>query len=451
MNQTQSPERLRIAWRLERLPSSKPIFLMAVALIVAYLIEATDNGAIGYFLPVLAKEYTLTPSMMGFVGTISNVGIMVGAALSGYLCDVIGRKLCVWVSMLIFGAFGVLLSTAADLNTVMIARAGIGLGMGGFLPAVTTYLSEMVPSKLRVSYMSALLGCTAGGYMLAGIMSYYFIPIPGVGWRGVSLLIALLSLFAFVIAKYVPESPLWLESKGRFEEADRIMREIEQKVERSIGRVLPEVVVPSDYQQVDNQKVGLGAIFGKEYLATTIMVTIWWTATVGANVGLTTWFSTLMVAKGFTIQKSIGFVTLMFAGGFLGFPVVRFLAKRLGHKWTTSVVSVLVTIVAFSYGNSETLPFILLFGVLYNCFAYSSAMINNIYTTELYSNRVRGTAIGWGYICARCGAIFIPLMFGFVMQNYGVPAVGYSAAALYLLAAVVVALVGKEGTKVFTN
>jgi putative MFS transporter len=448
---SQSVERLRIAWRLERLPSSTPILFMATALIVAYLIEATDNGAIGYFLPVLAKEYNLTPSMMGFVGTISNVGIMVGAAISGYLCDVIGRKCCVWVSMLIFGAFGVLLSMASDLNTVMIARVGIGLGMGGFLPAVTTYLSEMVPARLRVSYMSALIGCTAGGYMLAGIMSYYLIPIPGIGWRGVALLIAVLSLFAFVIAKYVPESPLWLESKGRFEEADKIISEIERKVEKSVGYALPEVVIPADYKPVEQQKVGLAAIFGKEYLVTTIMVTIWWTAVVGANVGLTTWFSTLMVAKGFAIQKSIGFVTLMFAGGFLGFPIVRFLAKRIGHKWTTSLVAVLATTAAFSYGNSDTLPFILFFGVMYNCFAYSSAMINNIYTTELYSNRVRGTAIGWGYICARSGAIFVPLLFGFVMQNYGVPAVGYSAAALFLLAAVVVAILGKEGMKVFTH
>ncbi|WP_094602636.1 hypothetical protein SPSIL_051780 [Sporomusa silvacetica DSM 10669] len=107
MSQTQSGERVRIAWRLERLPSSKPIFFMATALVVSYLIEATDNGAIGYFLPVLAKEFNLTPSMVGVVATISNVGIMVGAAISGYLCDVVGRKRCVWVSMLIFGAFGV--------------------------------------------------------------------------------------------------------------------------------------------------------------------------------------------------------------------------------------------------------------------------------------------------------------------------------------------------------
>ncbi|WP_144033977.1 MFS transporter [Sporomusa silvacetica] len=214
---------------------------------------------------------------------------------------------------------------------------------------------------------------------------------------------------------------------------------------------MPEVVIPADYQPVEKQQVGLTASFGKEYLVTTIMVTICFAAIVGANVGLTTWFSTLMVAKGFTIQKSIGFVTLMFAGGFLGFPVVRFLAKRIGHKWTTALVAVLATIAAFFYGNSDTLPFILLFGVLYNCFAYSSAMINNIYVTELYSNRVRGTAMGWVYICARSGAILVPLMFGFIMQNYEVSAVGYSAAALYLLAAVVVDVLGKEGTKVFTH
>ncbi|XFO68959.1 hypothetical protein SPSIL_051870 [Sporomusa silvacetica DSM 10669] len=85
---------------------------------------------------------------------------------------------------------------------------------------------------------------------------------------------ALLSLFAFVIAKYVPESPLWLESKGRFEEADKIISEIERKVEKPVGQALPEVVIPADYQPVEKQQVGLTAIFGKEYLVTTIMVTI---------------------------------------------------------------------------------------------------------------------------------------------------------------------------------
>ena len=127
-----------------------------------------------------------------------------------------------------------------------------------------------------------------------------------------------------------------------------------------------------------------------------------------------------MVARGFTIQKSIGYVALTYGGGVLGIFVVRFLVKRIGRRWTTVTCALLAMSMAYCYGSSTVLPAILFFGVLYNVSAYSSSMINSLYGTELFNNRIRGTAIGYAYTCARLGAIFSPIIIGMIMTSYGV-------------------------------
>lgn len=454
MNQTQDTNRIKIAWRLERIPKSSYILFLGAIIIIAYFIEAIDNGAIGYFLPILKKEFNLTPAMLGYVGTISNVGVMCGAMVSGFLSDIIGRKKVLIASMAIFGVFGILFANAYTLNTVMIARVGIGIGMGGLIPVSATFLSEIVPAKLRAAYITAFMAFTPLGYLGAGLMSYYMIPIPSLGWRGVALIQALLSIFVVMIIKYVPESPLWLESKGRFEEADAIMTNIEKKVAKGLGRELPEVVIPADGYKpvVKHPKAALSELFSSKYIRSTIMVTIWWACAVGAAVGLSTWFSTLMVARGFTIQKSIGYVALMYGGGVLGIWVVRFLVKRIGRKWTTVTCALLAMTMAYCYGSSTVLPAILFFGVLYNVCAYSSSMINTLYGTELFNNRIRGTALGYAYTCARLGAIFGPIIIGMIMTSYGVSQVFLFAGGLYLVAAIAVALLGKEtGEEMFSD
>lgn len=444
MSITPNANRVKIPWRVERLPSSRYLLIVGTVLMITYFFESVDNGAIGFFLPVFAKEFKLDNATLGFVGTLSNVGYMGGALFAGLLSDLFGRKKVIIAAMLFWGLCGVLLANAKTLNSLMIARVLLGIGLGAQVPVTITLLSETIPSRLRAAYITGFMALLPVGSAVAGLLSYYLIPV--IGWRGVAIVESIPALASLLVVKFVPESAFWLESKGHYEEADKVMARIENGVEKSIGRSLPQVEVPAEPDQftVKENKVPLRELFTKKYIKSTIMVSIWWPAALTGVYGLITWFSALLVARGFTITKSIGYVSIMYLGGVLGIPVVRWMVEKIGRKWTVVSIGVVTALGAFLYGNSNILPLIIATGLFYNAGAYATGMVNNLYTTELYPTRIRATAMGYANFIGRIGAIAGPIAIGFILQGYGVSTVFLFAGSMFLLYGVVIALLGKE-------
>lgn len=445
--------RVRIAWRQERLPSSRYLTGVCMILIFVYFFEAVDNGAIGYFLPYFSKEFNLDKTSLGFLGTMSNVGIMLGAIVSGMLSDKFGRKKVICFTMFFWGLSGILQAYSWSLNSLIVARLLMGFGLGAQIPATTILLVEIIPSRLRSVYIPTLLALLPLGSAGAGLVSYFL--IPEIGWRGVSIVMALPCLTSLLVFKFVPESALWLESKGYLEKADAVITKIEQATERSVGHVLPPIQVPTDDdgKLASKEKISpLREIFSRKYIRSTIMITLWYPAVMAAVYGLTTWFSVLFVERGFTISKSIGYVSIMYVGGVLGMPLVRYWSERYGRKPTTIIFAVAGATTAYFYGITTVLPLIILFGILYNVACYAAGMIHNLYAPELYSTAIRGTGLGYAQFVGRMGAVLGPIAIGIIMQNYGVQAVFYFAASLYLFYGIVVLILGTETKgKVFTE
>lgn len=447
-----SSTRTKVAWRLERLPRSSYITLLGLIIVGAYLLDAIDSGAIGYYLPLFAKEFGLTSAQSGLIGSVSSIGVIAGCFITTFLCDTIGRKKVLVTSMFIWGAFGFLMASSHSLTTLIISRIGIGIGLGAQLPAATALLSEVIPAKLRSFYISLLLASTPAGFAISGLLNYF--AIPAVGWRGVAIIEAALFIGVIAVAKAVPESALWLESKGRFEQADAIMTKIEENIVKSTGKELPPVQIPANTgaAKASTGKISILELFSKKYLRSTIMLTLWWPAALFVSIGLSTWFSSLMVAKGFTIIKSIGYVSLMYVGGLLGVPVVQNLLKikKIGRKWTCVIMPIVCGVFAFCYGMSNVLPLMIIFGMLYNCFIFGAGMANNVYTPELYPTRIRGTAIGYALTVGRVGSFLGPIVIGMIVQNYGANTVFPCVAGLLVFYGLWIALLGKEtGGKVF--
>ena len=451
MSSTTEAHRVSVAWRLERIPQNSYLRFIGGVILLSYFVEAIDNGAVGYFMPLFAKEFSLDNKTLGLVGTVSNIGVMIGALFSGLFCDTLGRKKIIVASMFAWGVCGLFLANAWSLESLIAARILLGLGLGAQVPAVLTILSELLPSKLRGYYFTVCLAFLPLGAAAAGLLSYYLVPV--IGWRGVAVIEAIPCLLALVIWKYVPESPFWLETKGRYEEADAIMNKIEQRVVEITGKPLPAVHVPNvTYQATTPEKAPLKELFSREHIKSTLLVTIWWPTALAALYGLMTWFSVLLVAKGFPIMKSIGYISLMYVSGILGIPFVRYSVEKFGRKATAMCLGALSALAAYLYGISTTLPLIFAFGILYNFFSTSAGMVNNMYTAELFPTRIRGTGTGYASFIGRIGAILGPLIIGFIMQGFGVQAVFYFAMLMYLIFVVAIGVLGHETKgKVFTE
>lgn len=443
-------ERIKVSYRLERLPSSSYHVFLTFLLIVAWFIESIDLGGMGYLLPVLGKHFNLPPGMMGLVASISFAGMIVGSIFSGGLSDKFGRKKMLMAAMAFWGTAGALLSISWSMESLLVFRFLLGVGLGAQVPIGITMLSELVPSQSRGKYLSLYQAFLPLGIATAGLTT--FLVLPKFGWQGVFLAEALPALWFLVIWKYLPESARWLEAKGRFTEADEIARQMEERVEKSLGRTLPSIeeLVRSlgegekESAAGQEESQGLRDLLRRHYLTRLVMSGVLMFTTMAAYYGLSMWLSALLVAKGFSVTKSIGFVSLIALGGIPAFLLVTYLVETAGRKWASVITIVAMAVSAYAYGSAATVVFVIILGLIYQFFQFGMTMVNNVYIPELWPTPLRGTGTGFAYGIGRVGAFLGPMVLGIVMGAYGPHAVFMCSSALLLFGAFVVLILGPE-------
>ena len=222
--------------RLDRLPWSSWHTRIIVSLGTSWLLDGLEVTLTGSLAGILQSKngLSLTEKQVTAAATIYLAGAVLGAILFGYLTDRLGRKRLFLVTLATYSLATLATAFSGSFLTFAIFRLFTGLGIGGEYAAINSAVDELIPSKVRGTvdlavnstfWIGAALGSVATLYLLQG---HGFAPQNG--WRlafgiGGTLGIAVLGLRLFV-----PESPRWLMLRGREEEADRIVTEIEQKV-----------------------------------------------------------------------------------------------------------------------------------------------------------------------------------------------------------------------------
>lgn len=437
---------IRVPWRMERIPPNGYTRLIAFILGLGFFFEWINNGSISYFLPVFAEEFGLTKDVLGIIGSVSNIGVMVGSLVSGLVSDRVGRKKVIVIAMIMWGIAGLAQASAQNLVMLIGTRILLGFAIGIQLSATITLVSEFAPSKIRGKYVVLLLSLAPLGSAAAGVLCYFMIP-SGMGWRGVSIVEAVPALVALVIWKVVPESALWLEAKGYQKEADEVMTMVESNAEKSLGTTLPPVTIPEAAKAAANSKASgkKASFFSKKFLKTNIMISIWWPATMIASYGLTTWFTNIFVEKGIQLSSSIAYVSIMTLGGVLGVFVIPKLMEKVGRKITCIIIGAIAAVAAFCYGSAEITPLLIIFGMLFNFGAQGVAQVSNAYASELYPTSVRNTGLGYAQFIGRLGSVVGPVILGVIMNGFGgVQAAVYFAALMYVIGGVSVMVFGEE-------
>jgi len=443
MNTSVSNKRISITGRMERIPNSNFQKMLVGVLIVAWFVESLDLGGMIYLMPVLGSAFKLDPKIMGYLGSISFAGMFFGSLISGFLSDKIGRKKTIIYSMLFWGISGFLVSNAWSTQSLLVFRFLLGVGLGAQVPVGVTMLSELVPSKNRGMYLALYQAFYPLGIAGAGLLTYLL--LPRFNWQGVFLAEALPALWLFVVWKFIPESPYWLESKSRYSEADKVMDIIEKNVQKSTGKPLPSVY--DEYLDVIVKKPsnqGFSELLTKPFIPIMLMALIWQSTALLGFYGLSTWLSVLLVAKGFAIIKSTAFIAVIALGGLPAFFLVYFLVEKIGRKKTTLVFAVTTAVSSFIYGSAPTITLVIILGLAFMFFQYGYSMSCNVYLPEIFPTHLRGRGVGFGLACGRVGAFMGPISLGYVISGYGPLAVFMVASSCVLIGALAVLILGPE-------
>jgi len=254
------------------------------------LLFGYDTGVINGAFSSLKENMALTPDTEGLVMSVLLVGAALGSIGGGKLADFFGRrKYLIYLSVVFF--FGALLSAGApDVTTLLIARFFLGFAVGGASVTAPTFISEVAPTEMRgrltgLNEVAIVIGQLAA-FAVNAVIGLLWGHLPDV-WRYMLLVQAIPSIFLLIGMWRAPESPRWLLSKGRREEALAILKQIRPEA-RAI-KEYQDIITLIDLEKAKklNARGDLSIIFNTPWLFKLILVGIAFAAlqqTTGVNV-----------------------------------------------------------------------------------------------------------------------------------------------------------------------
>jgi MFS family permease len=231
-----STVRSAIPARLDRLPWSAWHWRVVIALGVSWLLDGLEVTVVGSLGPALQRHDTLglTASQIGWAASAYIAGAVLGALVFGRLADRLGRKRMFLATLAVYLVATVATAFSWDILSFAACRFVTGFGIGGEYAAINSAIDELIPARLRGTVDLAINGTFwVGAALGAGLSIVLLDPRlvgPEWGWRIAFGLGGLLAIAILLVRRHVPESPRWLLTHGRVEEAEAVVRSIERQV-----------------------------------------------------------------------------------------------------------------------------------------------------------------------------------------------------------------------------
>lgn len=201
------------------------IYFIAAIAATGGLLFGFDTGIINVALPTLRPAFNLTPALESGVVSAVLVGGMVGPFVSGPLTDRLGRKKINIIASLIFVIGSILVAVAPSVAILIVGRLLLGLAIGIVASTVPLYIAEIAPKEIRGTLVTFFQLAITLGILLSYIIGTFFEDEPD-GWRSMFWAGFIPSIILLVGMFFVPESPRWLISKGREEEALKNLKKL---------------------------------------------------------------------------------------------------------------------------------------------------------------------------------------------------------------------------------
>ena len=428
--------------RLENLPLGRFQYKLLVVTGLGWLFDAMDTGLIAFVLPVLAREWSLTPAQVGWIGSIGLIGMALGAVLAGTIADRIGRKQVFTITVLLYSISTGLCAVAWSYESLLVFRFLVGFGLGGELPVAATLMSEYAPARLRGRFIVLLESFWGLGWLVAACIAYLLIPV--FGWQAAFFIGALPALYVFLLRLHMPESIRYLLAKGRVDEAKAIVRDIERQL-RLPERPFLDQLAPDRVQAEQVETLGFSALWAKGMRRRTVMLWLAWFGIVFSYYGIFMWLPSMVFAQGFAIVKTFEYVLIMTVAQLPGYYAAAYLVDVIGRRYTLGLFLLLSGVCSYFFGNAGDVSALLGWGAAMSFFNLGAWGVIYTYTPEQYPTAMRALGSGWAAGFGRIGGMIAPMLVGVMLASaFPMSGIFMMFAAVFVVISGTVLLLGRE-------
>jgi MFS family permease len=413
--------------RLDRLPWTRFHWMIVVGLGVSWVLDGLEIQIVasaGY-----QDTLHMNSAQVGLAGTVYLIGEVVGALVFGRLSDKLGRRNLFILTLAIYLVGSGIAGLAPAMWFFFIFRFIAGAGIGGEYAAINSAIDELIPSHYRGRVDIAINGTYWGGAAIGAVANIFLLNpdyfSENWGWRIGFFIGPVLGLAIIFLRRHIPESPRWLMTHGREEEAEKTVDDIEARVEAD-GHTLEKV---PDSKAIEVTPTGsipfarLARVFFREYPKRTI---------VGLTMMVTQSFlyNAIFFTYALALENFYGVDKAQIAYYFFPFAIGNLLGPLLlGHLFDTWGRRKMVLL---TYGGSGVILAVsaALFqadvlnattqAVFWSAaFFLASAGASSAYLTvsEIFPLEVRSQAISYFFAIAQIAGSVAPLLFGVLIGD----------------------------------
>jgi MFS transporter, putative metabolite:H+ symporter len=377
---------------------------IVAAAIIGDMLEFFDYFLIAFVLAFIIKPWQLTGGQSAIILLSSGIGAILGAFIWGRIADVYGRRKVFILTVLNFSLATGLIYFTPENGWVYLSvmRFFVGFGVGGLYCVDLPLVQEFVPARMR-----GFIGGLVTVFIPLGVMiasSFAAFTTNAIGWRGLFVVGLLPAAFTLVIRGWVPESPHWLMTQGRREDARRSIAWALQ--------VAPETLPLANELPAQEHAAWSDLFKYPRSLAVS------WMASIGAQTagyGIILWAPTLFVLQlGVTPAYAAYLFLWVSLAGIAGRVAFSFLSELIGRRPAGIILGFggMICIAIAGIGHNVMIGSVSLFWLMIVCadFFYDGGFaVIGPYMAEVWPTRLRTTGMGSAYGFGGLGKIIGPL------------------------------------------
>ena len=416
-----------------------PLHRRVIALIAAgYFFDVIDFTVFGSLVPYILSSKFATGAEVAAAGSATIFGMFIGTAGQGEFSDRFGRRFIYQFNLLLFGVFTILGALAPSVTLLVICRFIAGLGLGAEQPLAFAYAGEYSPKAIRgriLAFVHFIGGAMVWPIGTAVVLLFgSMVTSPEHVWRGVWLVIGAGALIVWVFRFTLPESPRYLATHGRGDEALNVLQRLG----------LPRPTEQLAHTAASDTKSDPFSVVFKQYPGRVIAGMICFTAFFGVAVGLGAWLPNIMNAKGFTITKSLQYTLAMNFAVPCASLFMMYALDKYGRKITSVFAFIGAAIMAIVFANAGTPIQLMVAGFVMIFFVQVSGNAMQIFCSEVFPTNARASGFGWAAGVGRLATAFIMPTILWVQNSFGLMTVFVCLAILLCIPAYSVTQLGPE-------